>query len=1116
MTEAKNANITSRRADVFLILEQHIDAVLTKFDTVAVFTAKGNDFDKFIRSKHGQSLVKDATSFRASKSSNAKPPKISSDVLKSYEPFINDSKYALSALDYLVDWATSVKNIMNDIAPHITDLDIRWNYPLVLHISKLLVAFSKICTLVHSHKILYLLIQFYPIIPALKELPLNMDYEKIAKFISSATKSPFSYAAAQFSKIEQKISDFISQISPNIIQIFGQWPVVEWNDFSVFSQIEQTYDSTLPTNIHLVLENIGLFRDVIIFFGLMFPQYPEMFPQYLTLLNIALTEGSMINLTPTVSISVAEILKTFNETVKNKSISEMTEMNEYERQLKADISHPQRLNHVYYLLRDISDITAFEPSYLPKFINHILPLASLACYEVNQYFVEEAIKDSIVNLVEILTDLGRSFKINENVIKRFFLFNLTTIDATFLNSLHSSISQLTELWQVHIAGLISDLIRALGSIDLEDFDRGTRYDLMPFIVTANRLFFLFNELQTKFQGAFLNPIFEHLATIIFHANLAQDPFSYFLTFVPLHKFWRYTDMIMKYSEELPGGIGSCSSLINLFQFFDYDQIGISLNEKVVNTVEPAIKHIRKEFLKKFTSVIKEYLSKDNFFIGISNHTSKNIIFDPKIYLFNDTNFNAAQVNAMDNLRAADLQLKQFALNIPKKVTFKGHEFPITSYICDHIGKQLAELMFDKKLPDVTWMTSCFSATPELLWPLYCQMGISYPKQLVECRYSQGNIPGPLSYLDKISMIKNSTSSQTIKEEKDEAIIITLQRSIQKFITKGIQNTIYKTYGRRFEKIDESISPAMEQLLSYDGFLGLFRNLGPQAAFWLNKIIVNEIGVIMVNIFKIHTSIIDQISNWFNMYRLKKYDWVPTAIKSDEVKHCAQEFVRLGSILRLRRLIRQAASDMMDTMVEGFIPILSSAYIRERDAQWGEKQDFLVEMCTPFQTFHFIKFAIEKANLLKTTNSSQFFFFLALLLLNPEWSNIDFNYDSETFSGNLHNIPDAFDAFLSINNCFVADADDKKVDDALDVFFDTFSHVIQWKRKFSGETGEFLEDTMIILADIFPKFVSKLQYGTIAESFPINVVLDAYMRIDKEKSVRKDQGKKKRGRRGKKK
>lgn len=1095
----------SRRADIIYILVQHIDVIMNKLDVIADFTDKDGDFDKFIHSKHGQSLVKDASSYRASKS--GKLPKIHSDVLKSFNPHLEKVRSTALAISYVADWAISVKHALIDIGPHITDLDIRWNNNVVLLIAKLLVTFSKITTLINIRSLVYIIVQILPIIPQLRDYDLNLDHDKLSKFISYCTKGPYGFAAATFEKMEQTVSDLIAQISPNIIQILGQWPVIEWNDFSVFSQVEQTNDSTLPTNLHLVLSNIELFRDFIIFFCFLFPTYTENYPQYSTILTNAITEGLTIKLSPSFFCPISKLISVFNNTVKNKSLQELEEINEYERNLKFDISHPQRLNHVYYLLRDISDVTSYDPTYIPKLINHIIPLASLACYEVSQALSDGNIDEMVSRTIECLCDIGSSFKIQENVIKRFFLFNLTTIDATFLNSLYSSISKLNERWQSNIANIINEMTKALGSIDLEDFDGGSRYDLMPFIITANRLSFLFNDASTKLQTAYLHPIFEHLCTIIFHANLAQDPFGFFLSLVPIHRFWAHSAILKKYAKELPGGLSHNAGLLTIFPFFNYDALAYSMNDCMLTKAKPALTNIRNTLTFKFQEIIQNYLSPREKLIGISEHTSRYTVFDPKDFVIPADSFNRDYVEERIRFREGEVTLKEFMLNIPRAITLGDEEVPIGNFMCDHVGKKLAELMFDNKLPEISNMTYAFSAIPELLWPIHCIMGISFPKQLLECRWQQGNIGGPTSYLDKIAKIKGGNQLEESQEEEKPMITI-LMENIQQFITKGTNNTLYKTYGRRFEPINKEISPAMAQLLSYDGFLELFRNLGPQAAFWLNSIVVNEIGAIMVAIFQKHTHIINEVINWYNKYRAQSYSWVQNAINTPEIKQCAADFVRLGSCLRLRSLIRQAAADTLSNSIPGLYKILASAISREKNNQWGEKQDFLIEMASPLSTFHFIKFAIEKtSNLIKTTNASQFFFFLALLLLNPDWQNIDFYYDSESFSGNLHNIPDAFDAFLSIIECFVQDADDKKVDASLDTFFDTFAHVIQWKRKYS-ESGEFLEDSLIILADIFPKFVRKLQYGTIAESFPINVVLDAYIRLDKVQGKVKVSGKKK--------
>lgn len=1083
---------TSSRADYATVLINHISMVQARLDNIQPHVTDAGRIADFFKSKNGKELTNIIMQSQAARSADAKLPKISKEIQADVSPLIEFITSTLKTIDYIASWGRTAKNLLANINKNCTDLDIRFNHQLVIHVTKLFTTFSKVAIFLHLSPLCQRIVQMIPLFPELSKIQLTQTYDELYRFVCQSTRNPFSYAKSQLSSMGEKLSLLCAQISPFLIQIFGHWPVIEWEKFSLFEKTVEQLESTLPPTVNIVLQNLTLFRDTVLFFSLIFPEYPSNTPQYSTLMNNVLTESAEIFITPLLKLPIQRLLSIFVKITKNKVFEELTESNEYERSLKDEISHKQRMTNCYYLLRDINDVASFDPDYLPKLINEIIPLAAIGAYEVTTMLANGTIIDQVPGLVDILVDLGMLFIKYEDSLKRFFLYNLTTIDATYLNSLHGSISRLTDDWQIKISNLIKELVDALSIIDIEEFDRGTRYDLTPLLNTANRLFYLFNEVSTKHQAAYLHQIFEHLSTIIMHAEIAQNPKKFFIEFCPIHKLWCFTDLISEYITDLPGGIHTNSAFITLFQFFNLDEIELVFNQPMIKKASNTIIDIRTKLIEKIESVFTSFFKEGSFLSDIINQGSNLHIFDPSKYMVSYTEYELEKVNNLIKYRAPCFQIKEFIRRTPYSVNLFGNEIKLLSFISETITMQLAELMFENKLPSTSWLCSAFSTSPELLWPIYLQMNSSFPYMLIKSKANHSAYQGQESYLDQISIIRSNPDAKS--DDHSYKLIGKLEAKVREFLDKYYRNYIFNLYGERFEPITENSSPEFDTLLSYQGFKEVIMDLGPQAGFCLNKIIVSSISESMVKIFNTHQAINNQLSDWWNKFRQKDDSWIPSAVNVPEIKKAGEEMIKLGAALRLRAFIRKALHDVISKSAPGLIELINCSFIKDKGEHISEKQDFLAEMVSGLPSFHFIIIAVNKSGILKTSDCQLFYFFLALLLLNPDWNNIKFIQDLEGFTFNLHLLPTALDAFLATNNSFVMSSDTKKVDEGLATFFDALSHVINYKKSAQG-TSKLLSETLVILADIFPKYISRLQYGTVAKSFPTNVVSDAYQKYE---------------------
>jgi len=1090
--------MASSRADITEILIQHLDFLDSKLCSIHNFVNENSKFFSFMKEKAGQNVVTFLNQCQSALSSGAKLPKMSSSMIKSLETFMPQIKKSVHSLDYVVHWARTAKNNLADIDRNCLELDIRWNYHLTLQVCTLFVQVVKICVLMHMYPHVLAIIQMIPHFSELSSIALIQPIGEILRFVTQSVRNPFGFARAQMTSFENKIVQFFAQIAPYVVEACGHWPVIDWQMFDPYSKNDQpSSDSTLPSNTVLVLENLELFRETIILFSVVFSKYFSQYPQYNSLALSVLSESSSIYLTPITKLSISKLLQMYSATQTEDVFKDSVGSIEYDKAMKESVSHKQRMSHIYYLLRDICDICSFDSNYLPMLINELLPLSSMAIYEILSSFASSNVTKEVAQIIDVLVDLGILFSNHKMIIKRFFLFNLATVDLQYLTQLNAQLGKHTDSWQVNLSKCLVQLINSLKVVDLVEFDNGYEYDFNPLVFTINRIIHLYNEISNTTQASFLHPLFEHLSVMIIHTKFYLDPLKYFLQYCPIHKLWRFSDLLAQYVKDVSSDINLHSRIVTLFSFFNLDTIGLQSLSSHFKHTTTNLESICGDLINHSNKLIHRFTQFDSPFISISQHTSTTKLFDSTNFVHNFGFFSADPFIQQTQKRSSLWQIKELFRRLPHSLTLGEKTINIASQISNSITRSIAPLLFPFPNTNSEWIDSSFTASAQLFWSLFFQLKAPFPYRLLECRYDQCCYPGQTTYLEQIAVIRNNLDLSSINEPGGivkRRLVTTFEEYIQNFVQKGYLSTIYNTYGHRFD----SISPEETNIhfVSLSSFRLIIRNLGPQVGFCLNRIIVSHISDIMVNIYQTHDKMLNTISDWWVEFRENKTSFLNVAASNPEIIKCANEFVRLGVALIAREVLRQSLSEVIDSNVPGLIELINAASRRDKGQHLGEKQYFLAEMVSGEPAYHFIKLSISKKNLMKSSNCAQFYFFLALFLLNPDWNSTKFIPESEAFTSNLHLIPVAIDAFLKLNDAFVSDSDEKKISTGVQTYFNVLSLIYQQKQK----TLESQSIWLVILADLFPKRIRGIEYGIIAEHFPYSVVLESYR--NQEKSTKK--------------
>ena len=646
-------------------------------------------------------------------------------------------------------------------------------------------------------------------------------------------------------------------------------------------------------------------------------------------------------------------------------------------------------------------------------------------------------------------------------------------------------SNSSQEWQNRIISNVIDLSEQLQVLDLENFDKDIRYDMNPFIQTACRILYEFNDLKTKQRAAFLHPLFEHLTTIVFHSKLLYQPFNTFLEYCPIHHFWMHIDILTQYIKTIPGGIQIYSYFVTLSSFFNCDTICLSNLGPLQKLISNTINLWRKILIQTSRNIISSSLNPKNKIVKIVEQNRFSHIFDPEPYL----KFKLDGESTDAEIRKSIWELKEFMDTLPDSIqTYDDEPINFSNFFATNLADNLADLLFKDDVDHdyAKSVDASFSAATQLLWPLYALLNISFPRRMIECRFENSTYPNQRNFLELISKLRNPTET----EPDESKIIHYFEVRLNSFIKEDLNKTLYRQYGYCFDTINQMKYQA-DEFLSEQGFKYLIANLGIQAGFCLDKILLTNASELMMSIFSIYTSLSTEINLWYSDFKANNNSWVQAA-QNQQILQASNEIIKLGSILIIRQLLRSTMSELTDLSIPGLTQLMTSAIKRTPD-RIGQKEVIVIEALS-FHSYKTLEILLSEKTIHQTSDPIQFFFFLGLLLINPKWNDTRFSPDNELLTHNLHVIPTAVDAFIHLLRFFCTSNDSKIIGTGMQFYFTVFQRIISLKMK----NPEITQDTinaLIILADLFPKNIKGLEYGRISSNFPYSVIIEAYREIE---------------------
>ncbi|OHT02633.1 hypothetical protein TRFO_07059 [Tritrichomonas foetus] len=242
--------------DISEILIHHIDHIDAQLELLKSIVYPNSRFSEALKSKQGGNFISFLQQYDSTINSRSSAPKMS-DSIKSFPvEFLDQLATAVVIIDDLFNWILVARTQLQTVNDNTLDLDIRWNNNLAIHVCKVFVALTKLCLFFHyfpSCRIIVLMIEHYD---KLKNQRLTRPLPELIRFMTNVTSSPFESIKMTLKPLSHKLSTLVSLIGPFMIQIFGPWPIVNWQQYMIFDRPVQTIESTLPSLHQMILINL--------------------------------------------------------------------------------------------------------------------------------------------------------------------------------------------------------------------------------------------------------------------------------------------------------------------------------------------------------------------------------------------------------------------------------------------------------------------------------------------------------------------------------------------------------------------------------------------------------------------------------------------------------------------------------------------------------------------------------------------------------------------------------------------------------------------------------------------------------------------------------------------
>lgn len=1067
------------------VLVRHTDIVIGRMERIKCFSAKGTYLYSVFLQPSVQEWLKSFEDIAIAIKLRQSPsfPPAQRDIQQAMIELESCIKEPTQSVLYIAKWITMVRTQLIYYINNISYMNIRWNQMITLDICKIFTTFCRVVLFFQALPQIRLIIYAAFNNKLLEnEADIKCIYELIM-FIYEISENPIIYINCTMGYVSDSLKNMFSYISTYLSDLFSLHPKIDWSIFSIYHISNENVTSTLVSDEYFILQNISLIQETFFFFLSIFPECITSNPQYNIFLTNILSETPIVSLSPTSRIAFERYMYFVNPNYISKSNIEQIENLQKE---KLAPSHLQRMVFVDTLLQEIINICEYDDNQLSPALEKIIALISLAYYEINVYLMYDEQKIEFLELLNSIMKIRKLIIDCQDKIQRFYVFNLATIDLTYLELKNECISKST---QFSLA--FNFFAENMQILDLNDFDSGARYNFSPFFVTYGRTLLKYNQSKNSNPFCFYNDFFEHLTTIIHHMSYAQDPIQVFTERCPIHQLWAYTKKYDQHvnNEDLP--INLMINLIKLFNTFNEDRFILMQDRDEIELQVSRYAMIRASIFKRIQTSLISQCSDDSSFIKVIDQTQLSSLYDktnnsddfiiPKGFI--PTKFQSFSKNIH-----LTVDLYESINQLPEKVMlFHTQPDDAKALFADKLIKNLAFYIIQENAPPPLRIDKAFSATYQVYWKIFHNLGISFNRVFTEMRFNEGSTNDGTRLLNQVRYLDGTFDKNKGEQCTNESIsnvkrLVAYSKLVNKFINEDFQNTLYlpELYG--FYSLPQFTEYKANTFFSSTAFYYLIKNHGLQCGVQIDRVLIEHIVRSVEFIFQKYSDISIQLSNWYDLHVKTNFLFIPTNFGDDEIHfdETLEEMIKLGTTLTLRKLLRQQMKKVANEGCPGISQLIEGGFSSTSKARvTTESEKLLMEVFSGEETYHFILRHLTSRNSQQQTDIVKFFFFLSLILNNSAFESLKFYKQFKAMKRNIHLFPVAFDLLINTFPVFFTSNDENSIKKGMDLFFKNFrSIVINKKRLVSPEVS----NSMIELAKIFPFHVKNLEYGRIEEAF----------------------------------
>ena len=263
----------SGRVEELEALYNHIEYLNSKLDIFDSITGTNSLLYKELHSSQGEKVKKAIDQYYSNKElPNKKPQALNLSSHQAFFTKLGTLKFYtfVQALKYMYQFCFLTKHELKNLCEKVKDFDLRWNQYITVRCCQLFVQYCKTILFIKAHSISKYIIVIAAYTP--KDFQINDKVcdtnllNKIKDFIISCSSDPFLFIHSEVDFLSSPLARFAGSVGAFIARLFGTFPLIDFNQFSIFNPPASQPETTLMDDESIILSHLSLMKETLFFF----------------------------------------------------------------------------------------------------------------------------------------------------------------------------------------------------------------------------------------------------------------------------------------------------------------------------------------------------------------------------------------------------------------------------------------------------------------------------------------------------------------------------------------------------------------------------------------------------------------------------------------------------------------------------------------------------------------------------------------------------------------------------------------------------------------------------------------------------------------------------------